>query len=98
LDERESSIDPGRAGMVEMDVGQQQVAKVLELEAALARLDRRSNARAGAASGEKARLEGLPTSVKPYFKSKSDYQDILAKHIEDLSASQQNERGSKKVR
>ena len=28
--------DPGRAGMVEMDVGQQQVAKVLELEPALA--------------------------------------------------------------
>jgi len=36
----------------------------------------------------KIRLSGVATSVKPYFKSKKDYEGILTKHINDLSALQ----------
>src|SRR6516162_210433 len=34
------------------------------------------------------RLSEVATSVKPYFKSKKDYEAILTKHIDDLSALQ----------
>ena len=36
----------------------------------------------------KIRLSEVATSVKPYFKSKEDYEAILTKHINDLSALQ----------
>jgi PPK2 family polyphosphate:nucleotide phosphotransferase len=36
-------------------------------------------------AGGKIRLDELPTSVKPFFKSKSDYRTILEEHIEKLS-------------
>src|SRR5215472_8386648 len=36
----------------------------------------------------KIRLSEVATSVKPYFKSKEDYEAILAKHINDLNALQ----------
>src|SRR5262249_26541125 len=37
---------------------------------------------------KKIRLGELPTSVKPYFKSKKEYEAILEKHIRDLSTLQ----------
>jgi PPK2 family polyphosphate:nucleotide phosphotransferase len=37
---------------------------------------------------KKIRLSEVATSVKPYFKSKKDYEAILTKHINDLSALQ----------
>ncbi|HLH30063.1 MAG TPA: ADP-polyphosphate phosphotransferase [Terriglobia bacterium] len=37
---------------------------------------------------KKIRLHEMPTSVKPYFKSKKDYEGILERHINDLSALQ----------
>jgi PPK2 family polyphosphate:nucleotide phosphotransferase len=36
-------------------------------------------------SKDKVRLSKVPTSIEPYFKSKEDYQTILAKHIKRLS-------------
>jgi len=41
-----------------------------------------------ASAEKKLRLSELPTSVKPYFKSKKDYQATLEKHIRDMSALQ----------
>jgi PPK2 family polyphosphate:nucleotide phosphotransferase len=38
--------------------------------------------------GEKVKLKKWPTWVKPYYKSKEHYQEILGKHIEELSALQ----------
>jgi PPK2 family polyphosphate:nucleotide phosphotransferase len=37
---------------------------------------------------KKIRLSHMPTSVKPYFKSKKAYQAILEKHVEDMSTLQ----------
>jgi PPK2 family polyphosphate:nucleotide phosphotransferase len=37
---------------------------------------------------KKIRLSELPTSVKPYFKTKEEYDGILAKHIKSLSSLQ----------
>jgi PPK2 family polyphosphate:nucleotide phosphotransferase len=37
---------------------------------------------------EKVKLKKWPTEVKPYYKSKGHYQEILAKHTEELSALQ----------
>ena len=38
--------------------------------------------------GKKVKLEERSTSVKPYYKSKKHYQELLKKHIEELSALQ----------
>lgn len=38
--------------------------------------------------GDKVRLKDWPTRVAPCYKSKEDYREALAKHIEDLSALQ----------
>ncbi|MGA3024089.1 MAG: ADP-polyphosphate phosphotransferase [Bryobacteraceae bacterium] len=39
--------------------------------------------------GEKVALEEWPTIVKPFFKSKKQYQQLLAEHVEGLSSLQQ---------
>jgi len=39
--------------------------------------------------GKKAKLEDRPTKVKPVYKSKEQYQDLLQKHVSQLSAMQQ---------
>jgi len=38
--------------------------------------------------GRKIKLKDWPTRVKPFYKSKSDYEELLAGHIEKLSARQ----------
>jgi len=38
--------------------------------------------------GEKVKLEKWPTTVKPFFKSRKQYQKILEKHVAELSALQ----------
>ena len=38
--------------------------------------------------GERVRLKKWPTRVKPFYKSKKHYEDILAEHVEQLSAQQ----------
>ncbi len=38
---------------------------------------------------EKVELRDWPTKVKPFFKSKQDYQTVLAEHVEALSSRQQ---------
>ena len=38
--------------------------------------------------GEKVRLTEWPTSVKPICKSKDQYQELLAEHVEKLSSLQ----------
>ena len=38
--------------------------------------------------GEKVKLKQWPTKVRPFYKSKEDYQKILAGHIKELSAIQ----------
>jgi PPK2 family polyphosphate:nucleotide phosphotransferase len=40
-------------------------------------------------TGKKAELSEWPTIVKPFFKSKKEYQEILEKHVEKLSSLQQ---------
>jgi PPK2 family polyphosphate:nucleotide phosphotransferase len=39
-------------------------------------------------SGEKVKLAKWPTSVKPFCKSKEEYQELLEKHVEELSSLQ----------
>jgi len=39
--------------------------------------------------GEEVDLKKRPTTVDPVYKSRSDYEDLLAKHVEKLSALQQ---------
>jgi PPK2 family polyphosphate:nucleotide phosphotransferase len=39
-------------------------------------------------SGEKVRLKKWPTRIKPCYKSKEHYQEILEEHVEELSALQ----------
>ena len=39
-------------------------------------------------AGEKVELNQWPTRAKPGFSSKAQYQDILAEHIQELSAQQ----------
>jgi PPK2 family polyphosphate:nucleotide phosphotransferase len=39
--------------------------------------------------GEKVKLNEWPTMVKPFFKSKKQYQKLLAEHVEEMSALQQ---------
>src|ERR1019366_8014670 len=39
-------------------------------------------------AGETVKLKQWPTRVNPYYKSKEHYQEILAEHIEELSARQ----------
>src|SRR5271170_3452896 len=39
--------------------------------------------------GGKVHLNERPTSVKPFFKSKKEYQELLAGHVEKLSSLQQ---------
>ena len=39
--------------------------------------------------GEKVKLKEWPTMVKPFFKSKKQYQELLEEHVEELSALQQ---------
>jgi PPK2 family polyphosphate:nucleotide phosphotransferase len=39
--------------------------------------------------GEKVKLGDWPTTVKPFCKSKKEYQELLLKHVEDLSSLQQ---------
>jgi hypothetical protein len=38
--------------------------------------------------GHKVKLPKWPTSVKPFYKSKKDYQSLLSQHVEALSAAQ----------
>ena len=38
--------------------------------------------------GKKVKLGEWPTTVKPFYKSKEEYQELLGKHVEDLSALQ----------
>ena len=38
--------------------------------------------------GRKVELKKWPTRVKPFYKSKHDYEKLLAKHVEKLSARQ----------
>ena len=38
--------------------------------------------------GEKVKLNEWPTIVKPYFKSKKRYQNLLDEHVEELSSLQ----------
>jgi len=38
---------------------------------------------------KKIHLKQLPTVVKPYCESKEEYQELLKKHIEELSSLQQ---------
>jgi len=38
--------------------------------------------------GEKVKLKKSPTRVKPFYKSKEHYEEILAKHIKDMSQRQ----------
>ncbi|HTB84236.1 MAG TPA: ADP-polyphosphate phosphotransferase [Candidatus Sulfotelmatobacter sp.] len=38
--------------------------------------------------GEAVKLKKWPTKIKPLYKSKDDYKDILAEHLKDLQASQ----------
>lgn len=40
-------------------------------------------------SGQKVRLVEWPTLVKPFFESKDEYQELLKKHVEELSSVQQ---------
>jgi PPK2 family polyphosphate:nucleotide phosphotransferase len=40
-------------------------------------------------TGKKVELSAWPTIVKPFFKSKKEYQEILEKHVEKLSSLQQ---------
>jgi PPK2 family polyphosphate:nucleotide phosphotransferase len=40
-------------------------------------------------TGKKVELSEWPTIVKPFFKSKKEYQEILEKHVEKLSSLQQ---------
>jgi PPK2 family polyphosphate:nucleotide phosphotransferase len=40
-------------------------------------------------TGKKVELSQWPTSVKPFFKSKKEYQEVLAQHVEKLSSLQQ---------
>jgi len=39
--------------------------------------------------GEKVQLKEWPTSVKPFCKSKEEYQELLREHVEELSSLQQ---------
>ena len=39
--------------------------------------------------GEKVDLKEWPTAVKPFFKSKKEYQKLLGEHAEELSSLQQ---------
>ena len=39
--------------------------------------------------GEKVDLREWPTIVKPFYKSKKQYQKLLEKHVEELSSPQQ---------
>jgi PPK2 family polyphosphate:nucleotide phosphotransferase len=39
-------------------------------------------------AGEEVKLKKIPTRVKPYYKSKEQYQEILGEHIRKLSAQQ----------
>jgi PPK2 family polyphosphate:nucleotide phosphotransferase len=41
-----------------------------------------------AGEGEKIKLKNWPTRVKPFYKSKENYQEILQAHIEEMSAQQ----------
>ena len=36
-------------------------------------------------AGKKAKLSKWPTIVKPFCKSKEQYQEVLKKHVEDLT-------------
>jgi len=38
--------------------------------------------------GEKVKLKQWPTKVKPFYRAKADYQEILAGHVKELSALQ----------
>ena len=40
-------------------------------------------------SGKKVRLVEWPTLVKPFFESKDEYQELMKKHVEELSSLQQ---------
>ena len=39
--------------------------------------------------GKKVKLSKWPTIVKPFFKSKEQYQELLGEHVEKLSSLQQ---------
>ncbi len=39
-------------------------------------------------SNEKVDLKKWPTQIKPYYKSKKDYQDVLGEHVKELSTLQ----------
>src|SRR4029077_9505010 len=44
--------------------------------------------------GKEFRLKEWPTKVKPFFKSKKQYQKLLEEHVETLSALQQLDNAS----
>ena len=40
-------------------------------------------------SGKNFHLREWPTTVRPFYKSKKQYQELLEKHVEELSSLQQ---------
>ena len=47
------------------------------------------NSKVFRATGRRVRLKKWPTKVRPFFKSKKEYQQLLAEHVEKLSSLQQ---------
>ena len=49
-------------------------------------------------TGKKVKLTEWPTIVKPFCKSKEEYQEVLQKHVEDLINLQQLHYASNRMR